>query len=52
MPRLDIIFTIQRNMEVLHIVKKIPMVFHNGSNYGYHFTRKELAEEHKEHLLV
>ena len=24
--------------------KEIPMVFHNGSNYDYHFTIKELAE--------
>ena len=27
------------------VPKKIPMVFHNGSNYGYHFIMKELAEE-------
>ena len=25
--------------------KKIPVVFHNGSTYGYHFIIKELAEE-------
>ena len=25
--------------------KKIPVVFHNGSNYDYHFIIKELAEE-------
>ena len=25
--------------------KKIPIVFHNGSNYDYHFIIKELAEE-------
>ena len=44
----------QRNIEVLHIVyltysvpKKVPMVFHNGSNYDYHFIIKELAEEFK-----
>ena len=24
--------------------KKIPIVFHNGSNYDYHFIIKELAE--------
>ena len=26
---------------------KLPIVFHNGSNYDYHFIRKELAEEFK-----
>ena len=25
--------------------KKIPITFHNGSNYDYHFIIKELAEE-------
>ena len=25
--------------------KKIPIVFHNGSNYDYHFIIKELAQE-------
>ena len=25
--------------------KEIPVVFHNGSTYDYHFTIKELAEE-------
>ena len=25
--------------------KKIPMVFHNGSNYDYHFIMKMLAKE-------
>ena len=25
--------------------KKVPIVFHNGSDYDYHFTIKELAEE-------
>ena len=29
------------------VPKKIPTVFHNGSNYGYHFIIKELAEEFK-----
>ena len=28
--------------------KKIPIVFHNGSNYDYHFIIKELAEEFKQ----
>ena len=27
------------------VPKKIPIVFHNGSNYDYHFIIKELAEE-------
>ena len=32
------------NLE-LGVPKKIPMVFHNGSNYDYHFIIKELAGE-------
>ena len=27
--------------------KKIPIVFHNGSNYDYHFIIKESAEDWK-----
>ena len=27
------------------ILKEIPIVFHNGSTYDYHFITKELAEE-------
>ena len=27
------------------VPKEIPIVFHNGSNYDYHFTIKELAKE-------
>ena len=27
--------------------KRIPVVFHNGSNYDYHFIIKELVEEFK-----
>ena len=27
--------------------KKLPIVFHNGSNCDYHFITKELAEEFK-----
>ena len=27
---------------------KIPAVFHNGSNYGYCFINKELANEFEE----
>ena len=29
------------------VSKKIPIVFHNGSYYDYHFIIKELAEEFK-----
>ena len=29
------------------VPKKIPRVFHNGSNYDYHFIIKELAEKFK-----
>ena len=29
---------------------KIPVVFHKGSNYDYHFIIKELAEEFKGHF--
>ena len=28
-------------------LKKIPVVFHDGSNYDYYFIKKELAEEFK-----
>ena len=27
------------------VPKKNPIAFHNGSNYDYHFTIKDLAEE-------
>ena len=27
------------------VTEEIPIVFHNGSNYGYYFVIKELAEE-------
>ena len=27
-------------------------IFHNGSNYGYHFIIKELTEDLKDNLLV
>ena len=27
------------------LLKKIPIVFHNGANYDYHFIIKQLAEE-------
>ena len=31
-------------------VKLIPIVFHNGSTYGYHFIIRELAREFKYYL--
>ena len=34
------------------VLKKIPIVFHNGSNYGNHFIAKELAKEFKQQFLV
>ena len=29
----------------LNVPNKIPVVFHNGANYDYHFIIKELANE-------
>ena len=34
-----------------NVPKKIPIVFHNGSNYDYHFIIKELAEEFKKWFI-
>ena len=31
--------------------KKIPIVFHNGSNYHYHIIIKELAEKFKKQFI-
>ena len=56
MVKLEIIDNIQENIWVLRMayviqkivcLKKIPIVFHNGSNYDYHFIIKDLAEEFK-----
>ena len=33
------------------VLKKIPIFFHNGSNYDYHFFTKVLAEEFKKHFI-
>ena len=30
-----------------NVPKRIPIIFHNGSNYDHHFIIKELAEEFK-----
>ena len=35
-----------------NVPKRIPIVFHNRSNYDYHFIIKESAEEFKRNLLV
>ena len=50
--KLQIIVIIHENKEALRslkhsVPKKISMVFHDGSNYDYHFIIKELAEEFK-----
>ena len=34
------------------VPKNIPIVFHNGSSYDYHFIIKELEEEFENNLLV
>ena len=36
----------------LNVPYEIPVVFHNGSNYGYHFIIKELANEFEDNLNV
>ena len=40
-----VILKLKKNKKCVR--KKIPIVFHNGSNYDYHFIIKELAEEFK-----
>ena len=35
-----------------NVPKKMPTVFHNGSNYDYHLIIKELPEVFKNHLLL
>ena len=34
------------------VSKKIPIVFHNGSNYGYHFIIKKLVEKFRKQFIV
>ena len=49
--KIDIIFIILVRIGMLHIANKLylskefTVIFHNGSNYYYHFIVKELAEE-------
>ena len=52
--KLEIIVVIQGSIEVLHIsyvvqnikyLKKIPIAFHNGSKYDYHFVIKEFEKQ-------
>ena len=33
------------------LAKKIPIAFHNGSNYDHHFIIKELAEEFEKQFI-
>ena len=41
----EIIAVTPENLEELLIANEIPVIFHNGSAYDYHFTIKQLAEE-------
>ena len=58
--KIDAIVIIQEDIGAMHSIcnlkyslpKKNPIVFHNGSNYDYHFLIKDLAEEFKKHLLL
>ena len=34
------------------VTKKIPAIFHNRSNYDYHFTIKELSQEFKKTIYL
>ena len=46
MLKINYIVIIQDNIEVLKSVpKESSIVFHNGSNYDYHFIIKKLAEK-------
>ena len=46
MLKINYIVIIQDNIEVLKSVpKESSIVFHNGSNYDYHFIIKKLTEE-------
>ena len=59
--KVEIIVIIQMDIKVLHVVyvtlkysisKETTLLFHNTSNYDYHFIIKEVAEEFEENLLV
>ena len=53
--KIDVVVIIQEDIGAMHSIcnlkyslpKKNPIVFHNGSNYDYHFLIKDLAEEFK-----
>ena len=53
MEKLEIIIITQVNIEkqcivcclIFNVSNEIPVVFHRGSNYDYHFIIKELANE-------
>ena len=35
-----------------NVPNEIPLVFHNGSNYGYHFIIKELPNNFEENFIL
>ena len=41
----EIIAVTPESLEELLIANEIPVIFHNGSAYDYHFIIKQLAEE-------
>ena len=47
MVKLEIIVIIQYGAAAHHIAKKIHPVFHNGSNYDYHFMIKKFPPGNK-----
>ena len=41
------VIVVKKYLKIYNVPKKIPIVFHNGSNYDYHVIIKELAEQFK-----